>query len=55
MKKIIRYFKRKRYLFKEKGFYKSQSGKFVHPHVMAIVTPKELFNMSDEDFEIISH
>lgn len=28
--------------------------RFVHPHLMAVVTPKELFTMSDEDFAIIS-
>ena len=50
MKKIIRYFKRKRILLNERYFYISMNGNFVHPHLMAVVTPKELFTMSDEDF-----
>jgi len=54
MGKIIRYFKRKRTLVNSRHFYRSMNGNFVHPHLMAVVTPQELYNMSDEDFSIIS-
>lgn len=54
MKKVIRYFKRKRVLLGKKYFYRNRNGNFVHPHLMAVVSPRELYNMSDEDFDIIA-
>ena len=56
MKKLIRYFKRRKILLNNRYFYRSlKTNKlhimsFVHPHCMYVITPEDLYNMSDEDF-----
>ena len=37
----------------EYSFYVNLCGAFVHPHRKDIVTKKELYNMSDNDFYIL--
>lgn len=54
MKKLIQYFKRKKILICEMGYFTSISSNYVHPHLMTIITPKELYKMSDEDFDILT-
>ena len=54
MKKIIRYLKRKKILISERGYFRSVSANYIHPHLMTVITPKELYQMPDEDFRIIA-
>lgn len=53
MKNLIRYFKRKRILMRERGYFRSITSNYVHPHLMAVFTPKELYKMSEEDFNLL--
>lgn len=48
--KFVRYIKRVKKL-KKYGWYKSMSGKYVEGHLTRIVTPKELYQMSDKEFD----
>lgn len=50
MKKIFRYFKRKRILLNDRHFYRNINAGFVHPHSINIIKLKELYNMSENDF-----
>ena len=50
MKKVLRYFKRKKILISERNYYRSLTLDYVHPHLLTIITPKELYQMTDEDF-----
>ena len=52
MKKLIRYFKRVGHLL-ELGWYRNMSGGFTEGHCMGFLSRKELFNMTDEEFEMI--
>lgn len=52
MWKCIRYFKRVKQLL-EHGWYKNMSGGFTEGHCMVFLSRKELFNMTDEEFERI--
>lgn len=52
MKKILKYFKRKKILINERGYYKSITSDYIHPHLLTIITPKELYDMTDEEFDI---
>lgn len=51
--RLNNYFKRKKLLLEEYSFYVNLYGAFVHPHRKDIVTKKELYNMSDNDFYIL--
>lgn len=51
--RLNNYFKRKKLLLEQYSFYVNLCGDFVHPHRKDIVTKKELYNMSDRDFNIL--
>lgn len=53
MRKLIQYLKRKKILISEKNYIRSISGNFVHPHLMAVITPKELYEMPENDFKLL--
>lgn len=52
MKKCFRYFKRI-WQLKECGWCKNIYGGFTQGHCMGCLTKKQIFDMTDEEFEII--
>ena len=50
MKKIIRYFNRVMQLI-EYGWYINMSGGFTESHCIGFLTNKDIFNMTNEEFE----
>ena len=53
-KRFLRYLKRKNFLLNERYWYISLSGKLVEPHLMFVLTDKELYNMCKDDFLCIA-
>lgn len=51
MRKIMRYFKRKTELLEHRGYYRNLSGGFVDPHCMKMISPVQLFFMTEEEFQ----
>ena len=55
MKKLIRYFKRRKILLNDRNYYISMSGCFVHPNLEIVIKPEDLYNMTEEQFDLICY